>query len=293
MSRGYLIYAYNNSNIDYGTIALCNSLLIKKNCKVNNVALVTSSWTIKYLEKLYTKRFIKKVWDHIIIRDIDTTNADERRFMDTRYTKFHSKYFNSNRASAYDFSPFDETILLDADYLMLDNSMDFAWNSYEDFMCNNRTIDLNHTTDTRGFEERFNDMSIPLYWATAVYFQKTEKAKVIFDQITFVKENYEYYRQLYNFIPSAFFRNDFSISIAIHIVNKFTEYDGVKPLPVDFIRVSHEFDEMHDFINGHAIMTSEKEQGRFRIHRVMNNVHLMNKSAIVRNSKKIIDYALS
>ena len=191
MSQGYLIYAYNNSNIDYGTIALCNSLLIKKNCKVNNVALVTSSWTIKYLEKLYTKRFIKKVWDHIIIRDIDTTNADERRFMDTRYTKFHSKYFNSNRASAYDFSPFDETILLDADYLMLDNSMDFAWNSYEDFMCNNRTIDLNHTTDTRGFEERFNDMSIPLYWATAVYFQKTEKAKVIFDQITFVKENYE------------------------------------------------------------------------------------------------------
>ena len=53
MSQGYLIYAYNNSNIDYGTIALCNSLLIKKNCKVNNVALVTSSWTIKYLEKLY------------------------------------------------------------------------------------------------------------------------------------------------------------------------------------------------------------------------------------------------
>ena len=293
MSQGYLIYAYNNSNIDYGTIAVCNSLLIKKNCNVSKVALVTSSWTVKYLETLYSKRFLKTVWDKIIIDDIDPNLADERRFMDTRYTQFHGKYYNTNRASAYDLSPFDETILLDADYLMLDNTMDLVWNNYEDFMCNNRIVDLNHSTDNKGFELRLNDMSVPLYWATAVYFQKTEKAKAIFDQITFVKENYEFYRQLYNFKPSAFFRNDFSISIAIHIVNKFMEYDGIKPLPVDFIRISHEYDEMHDFVNGNPIITSEKEQGGFKLHRVMNNVHLMNKSAIVRNSKKIIDYALS
>jgi hypothetical protein len=71
------------------------------------------------------------------------------------------------------------------------------------------------------------------------------------------------------------------------------EYDNIKSLPVDYIRVSHEYDEIHDFVDGNLIISSEHEQGQFKMHRVLNNIHLLNKLAIVRNSKKIINYALS
>lgn len=288
------MYAYNNLHIDYGTIALCNAFLIKRNCKINSVALVTSSWTLDYLYTKYSKKFLNAAWDEIIIKDLpDIDNIAERRFSDTRYTKFSGKYFNTNRSSAYDFSPFDETILLDADYLMLDNTMDHVWNSDEDFMCNNKIVGLDHKPHPPGFEKRLSDMSVPMYWATAVYFQKTDKSKIIFDHITFVKENYNFYRQLYNFTPNVFFRNDYSISIGIHLVNKCIEIGNISSLPVDYIKVSQEFDEIHDFVDGNLIITSEQEQGKFLLHRVLNNVHIMNKPAIVRNSKKIIDYAIS
>jgi len=290
MSRGYLIFAYNNETIDYGTMALCNSLLIKKHCKEHAVALVTSDWTLDFLKSKYNKSLINYAFDEIIISGLYEHDADDRKYFDTRYSKFNAKYYNSNRYGAYQFSPFDETILLDADYLILDNSLDLVWGNEEDFLCNKRVIDLDHKNNN-GFDSRFNDMSIPLYWATAVYFRKTEKSKAIFDHVRFVKDNYDFYRYLYNFNSSGFFRNDYAMSISIHLVNRFMEYDSVKPLPVDYIRVSTEFDEMHDFDNGNPIITTEKEPGQFILHRVMNNVHIMNKLSILRNSEKIITYA--
>ncbi len=291
-TQGYLIFAYNNQYIDYGTIALCNAFLIKRNCKINNVALVTSSWTLDYLYTKYSKKLLKTAWDEIIINDISDVDVSDRKFLDTRYSNFTTKYFNTNRSNAYNLSPFNETILLDADYLILDNTMDLVWNNEEPFMCNNKIIDLNHKQHTNGFSKRLNSMGIPLYWATVVYFKKEELSTIIFDNISYIKENYNFYKQLYNFTPSPFFRNDYSISIAIHIINKFVE-NSIKPLPIDYITISQDVDEIHDFIDGNLIITSEEEQGQFKMHRVLNNIHIMNKRAIIRNSKKIIDWALS
>lgn len=285
------MFAYNNDSIDYISMALCNALLIKKNLKTNNVALVTNTGTLQYLQHITDADIINSAFDYIILNDIIETGVATRRYQDTRYTEFTDRYYNINRINAYELSPFEQTMLIDTDFLMLDASMDLVWDCDEDFMCNRKTVSLEHRVNSFGFDNRFNDMSIPLFWATAIYFNKTERSKTIFELVNFIKENYEYYRDLYGFQPCGYFRNDFALSIAIHIVNNTMEYGAIKPLPIDYILVSLDTDEMHAFDDGQCLITSEDEQGQFKLHRIGINVHMMNKRAILRYKDQIVNYA--
>ena len=160
---------------------------------------------MSWLEKCHGKNIVNNAFDSIKVVDINR-DVKDRRYFDTRYTIKSQPYYNLNRSDTFFLSPFDETILLDADYLMLDNSFDYAWNGVEDIRVNKAVKDLHHNTNISGFDLRFNDMSIPLYWATAVYFTKTQRSKNLFQLINFIKENYEYYQALYNFMPNSYFK---------------------------------------------------------------------------------------
>ena len=290
MSRGFLIHAYNNKQIDYGSMALCCALLIKKNLKYNNVTLVTTLDTIDWLRKSHDKRFISYAFDNIITTSIDR-RVYERNFYDTQYTAYSLPYFNTNRADSFELTPYDETVLIDADFLVLDNSLDYVWDSDEDILANKSVVDLNHIENLSGFDKRFNEMSIPLYWATVMYFRKTSRVKSLFDLINFIKNNYSYYQQLYGFRSHSYFRNDYALSIAIHMLNAHLEGDAVKSLPMKNLLVATEYDDMIDFKNGVATFISERQQGDFKFHKLSTNVHVMNKWSIGRMAERIIDYA--
>ena len=290
MSQGYVMHAYNNTSIDYGYMAICACLLIKKNLKINKTALVTNQDTLDWIISTHGEELADKAFDHIILTDTDR-NVSNRNFFDTRYSKNTAPYYNTNRSSTFDLSPFDETVLIDVDYLVLDNSLDCVWGSVEDVLVNKSVRDLNHIEDLGGFNKRFNDMSIPLYWATVMYFKKTPPAKNLFDLMKFIKDNYEYYQRLYMFSPSGYFRNDYALSIAIHMLNAQFEGDTVKPLPISQIMVATENDDMVAFDKNIACFVSETKQGDFKLHRVTTNVHVMNKWAIGRVGARIIDYA--
>ena len=290
MTQGYLLHAYNNMEIDYGSMALCSALLIKKNLKINQTAIVTSNDTLEWLNNQHSGELINAAFDHIIVTDKDY-NAASRTFRDTRYSSKVQPYFNTNRVDSFQLSPFDETILIDADYLVLDNSLDSTWGSVEDLMVNKSVRDLRHTVNSAGFDSRFNEMSIPLYWATVVYFKKTDRAKTMFDLMRFVKENYSYYRNLYQFSPSGYFRNDYALSIALHMMNGQLENQTVISLPEPDMLVATELDDMVEFKDNQAIFLSEFEQGQHQMHKVMSNVHVMNKWSILRMASRIISYA--
>lgn len=274
-------------------MALCNALLIKKKLKLNNVALVTNEGSMTYLKSITDNDLIDYAFDIVIYNDVIDGNSSIRVFKDTRYTEFKDRYQNINRINAYNITPFEQTMVLDTDYLMLDSTMDLVWDCDEDFLCNRKTITLDHEKNSFGFNNRFNEMSIPLYWATAMYFRKSDRSQSIFELINFIKENYEYYGYLYSYQPCGYFRNDFALSMAIHIIDNCMEYGSVKPLPVNHILVSLDFDEIHAFKNGKFHITSEPEQGSFKLHKVVNNVHIMNKRAILRYKDEIINYACS
>lgn len=287
------MFAYNNANIDYVTLALYNSLLIKKHLKTNAVALVTDQSTIDYVYTKHGVDLVNHAFDRLIVDEVNQDAAGKRKFHDTRYSKFVERYMNLNRPNAYDLSPFDQTVMIDADYLMLDNTMDLVWDNVEDFMCNRKTLDLDHKHNNFGFDNRFSDMSIPLYWATAIYFKKCETSHVIFQLMNFIKENYNYYQYLYKFQHNGYFRNDFALSIAIHLANNLMEYGSIAALPVDHLLFSMDTDEFHKFENGSCIFTTETVEGDFYLRRVINNVHVMNKRSILRRGDEILKYALA
>jgi hypothetical protein len=292
MSRGFLIHAFNNSELDYGTMALSTALLIKKHLKNNNVALITDTGTMLWMEKQHGVKLINSAFDYFNITD-NVPISSNRRFHDTRYSSKVVPYHNSTRADSYDYSPWDETILVDADYLVLDSELDHVWGNTEHILANRVVKNLRHDVGITGFDARFNSMSIPLYWATLVYFKKTDRVRSIFDLIKFIKEpeNYVYYQKLYKFQPSQYFRNDYALSIALHIISGQIENDGIKNFPTPEILISSEFDNFINFKNGKAYFISEDTKGDFLLHKVMSNVHVLNKWSLGRMSGKIIEYA--
>lgn len=290
MNRGYLIHAYNNWEIDYGEMALCACLLIKKHLRINATAIATSHDTLDCLVKKHGPNLIAQAFDHIIINSTPR-DSNDRTFHDTRYSHKTATYHNSNRADSFKLSPFDETMLIDADYLVLDNSFDTVWGSPDEIMVNKLVVDLHHKEDLGGFNKRLNVASIPLYWATAMYFQKTMYVKSVFDLISVIKENYQFYQNLYKFPLSGYFRNDYALSIALHMLNGQIEHDTVRSLPINKLMVATEYDDLVNFINGTAYCISEAQQGDFKLHKIDTNIHIMNKWAIGRMAPRIINYA--
>lgn len=281
MSAGYLMFAYNSGAIHYGTLAVANACLIKKNCKNCSVALVTDDRTISAIKDAHGD--LDKFFDHVIVDSVDRKVAS-REFHDTRHSSDKIPYLNSNRSSVFELSPFEETLLLDVDYLMLDNTMDLVWGTDEDIMCNSRVIDIEYNDCI----SRMHDMSIPVYWATAVYFKKTDRVRTLFNHMRFIKENYIYYMDVYGFNHGPYFRNDFALSVALHEMNGFFEQDAVSPLPVDHIFFGDSFDEIHCYDGKSLLMTSEKRQDVFIPHRISRNIHVMNKKAMLRKCNEII-----
>ena len=186
-SRGVVLFALNTPTVDYEHIAEQASRLIKH-----------------HLDLPVT-----------IINNL--TVADNYR---TGIGGGH-QWLNSDRYRAYELSPYDETILLDIDYLVLDDSLLKILDTTVDYRL------MTHNQSPAGSMDGLMGMlSIPYVWATAVVFKKTDKTKKLFDLVGRVQRNYEYYRKLYH-IRECNFRNDYAFAIADNIINGYTSSQGI------------------------------------------------------------------
>jgi len=192
-SRGVVLFAFN-TGVDYVEIADRVSRLIKHNLKLP-ITLITDLDSQP-----------KFNYDSII--RIDNTSDNFRNVDDKQIT-----WRNFGRYLAYDLSPYTETILLDTDYLVLDDSLLklFATDFDYKLMHHNRNLE-NCSYEVMG------ETSLPFVWATVVLFRKTERARLFFNFIGRIQRNYRYYRALYN-IREGNFRNDYAFAIANCILN--------------------------------------------------------------------------
>jgi hypothetical protein len=120
---------------------------------------------------------------------------------------------NANRYQAYELSPYDETLLIDTDYLVLDDSLLTLFDQADDYL-----IMSNNQTPTENWQLDMGNTSLPYLWATVVLFKKTLKSKLFFDLVGRIQRNYHYYTKLYN-IRERNFRNDYAFTIANNILN--------------------------------------------------------------------------
>lgn len=218
MTTGALIFAYNNESIDYVRMAEWSAANIKRHLGIPTT-IVTGS-----------------------------ANGNNRRhFSDVGTVTWH----NLNRMDAYELSPYDQTLLLDADYVVASDCLKTVLESQEEFMCHRWAYDVTGINNFQGLNH-FGRYHMPMWWATVVMFRRGDHAKLIFQHMQMIRDHWRHFRDLFgNTVPT--YRNDHSLSIALNTVNghqqtrveipwklaSLTPEHNVKQLDTDAYRVEY------------------------------------------------------
>lgn len=280
MKQGILIFAFNNSEIDYVELAIHSAKQAKHYLNVP-VSLVTDS------KVWLTTKFPNDValFDKIIESKDDTTQI--KRFYDGHENYKNLIWKNSNRLNCFELSPYDETLVIDSDYIVNSTFLKCCWEQPHDFLIYNQHNDLSGWRDTREFDH-ISEYSIPFYWATVFFFRKTELNRKFFALIEHIRDNWQYYAILYQ-LAGARFRNDIAFSIAIHMMNGFTAGDFATPfanklhyiLDKDFL-IKSNINEMH------FLVQKQNKTSEYTALKTVNlDVHVMNKRSLLRTIRDV------
>ena len=196
MSRGVVLFAFNNETVNYYDTAVYCAKRIKHFLNLP-VSLITDE---KSLPDTPTSLF-----DNIILAEAQTGN---------RKTKDVS-WINKGRYRVYDLTPYDETLVLDTDYIVNSNQLNQIFDLYDDFMC---AKTANYLMFGEMHKDVVSQSSFELAWATIICFKKTQRTKQIFECMQMIQDNYLHYSNLYSFVPAPY-RNDYALAISLHIVN--------------------------------------------------------------------------
>ena len=205
MTTGALIFAFNNEETDYLEMAAWSANNIRRHLNIP-VAVVTDADPGDSRVSGF---------DRVITANAATGGT--RWFEDYQKTV---SWHNAGRTDAYSLSPYDRTLVLDADYVVASDQLHTIINADSDFMCHRLAFDI-----ARGQEltelNQFGQHGLPMWWATVMMFRKSNTAQYIFDCMNMIRNNWQHYRDLYG-IQKSTYRNDFALSIALGIVSGHT-----------------------------------------------------------------------
>jgi hypothetical protein len=204
MTTGALIFAFNNDDIDYLAMAAWSAANIRRHLNIPTTVVTNN-----------TQACDNTIFDNVILAEPEGTGT--RHFDDVGKTV---PWYNANRVNAYMLSPYDQTLLLDADYVVASNQLQLVLQSQQNFMCHRIAWNL-ATAEPLDNLNKFGNHGIPMWWATVIMFRKSKTAQYIFDCMQMVRDNWQHYRDLYG-ISKSTYRNDFALSIALGIVSGHT-----------------------------------------------------------------------
>jgi len=272
-SKGILVFAKNNEKIDYVKQAVFLAKRAKELLDLP-VSIVTDS--IDYCEEISNNAF-----DKIIAVDSRMPTDHIKTYHDGSLSKYYLKFQNKGRSSAYDLSPYDETLLLDTDVIICNNNFKKCFDSNYDFQIYKNSVDLAFWRDN--FEFKYiSEATIDFYWATCIFFRKNEENRMFFELVKHIEDNWHHYRAIYQ--TQKLFRNDFVFSIAIHIMNGFQKGDFAASLPGTLYHTLDK-DILLKIDKSNLTLLVEKKDyiGEYTALQTKDiNVHVMNKFSLTR-----------
>jgi hypothetical protein len=283
MKKGILIFAHNSRDVDYALMSLVSAKFAKANLQVP-VSLVVDKFTVEWMQTSNIYNLSQEIFDQII--EIEKPVTQNTRVLNDGYTSKTVPFVNSNRASVWDLTPYDRTLLIDSDFLVMSNRLNEYWNVDSNVMLSPAMQDVRG--DRKGILDAWvSETGIPLYWATTVMFTKNNESKIFFDLVDVIRTNYNYFADLFRFNPKQY-RNDISFSIAKHMLNGFE--NGGEDLPPILTLLDkdliHSIDknQLRVYLNDsmsedHVVIASIKD----------SDVHVMNKQSIIRNAKEFLE----
>jgi len=273
MTQGVLLFASNNAQVDYVKQAVYCASRIKKYLNLP-VSIVTENSS--YLASAYPENTFDK-----IIPVPKTSTDQQRRYFDGVYATKTLEWKNHSRSDCFDLTPYDETIVMDTDYIISNDKLLSAFDYNENFLIYKKYTDLAPNRNTSSLKV-VSDRSIDMWWATVFYFKKNDETKFFFDLVKHIKDNWGFYRLTYQ-IANRNFRNDFAFSIAIHILNGYQNTDWPKSLPGNMY-LTTDLDQLISIDNDTmTFLVDENETGKYLAVKTKGaNVHVMNKFSLGR-----------
>lgn len=276
MTRGVLLFANNNAEIDYLKQACFCAKRIQNVLKLP-VTLVTDSREI--FDKKYKQ--YSTLFDNVISFKTKHTPTS-RIYKDSLQSAKSLEFKNNSRVYSYDLTPYDETIVMDTDVILFNSVFNKCFEQKQSILMYDESKNVSNLNSYTEFEN-ITDSGIKFYWATCIYFKKDTNSKIFFELLKHIQENWDHYRLVYG-IRSALYRNDFVFSIATHILNGFKHGNFVGSFPGTLF-FSTDIDcviKIED--NGIKLLSLAQDSNTSLIVNISDaNVHVMNKYSLERN----------
>ena len=289
--RGVCFFAYNNDQLDYVEMAIVAAKYVKEHLKLP-VCLITNDGTEGYLEETKPQKLINEAFDYIVIAN-DQMKQNKRRHYDSPWTSFTAQFNNSNKHKIYEYSPFEQTLLLDIDYIVkTDVLLKYFDGENSGCMFDNALAVRNELPDER--ERALYDAGIKMWWSTVVYFDRSDFSKLFFDTWAHIADNYEFYQYLYNF-PSKLFRTDYCVSIAVHMLGGMqdnqTHVGNFNNTSLVNMSQKDDIIETHGLNEWILLAHSQKEEWKnILVNTRSQDIHVMNKRALGRVIPELLEY---
>lgn len=282
-NNGILIYAHNNEKIDYIKLAILSAKFSKKYLDLP-ITLVSDDNSLEYAKKNNLDKKFFSLFDNILtiekpklINKRNYKNLDKDNYLD---------FLNSSRFLSWDLTPYDRTLIIDSDFLIMSHNLKNYFDFKSDFMIGKEIDDIVGNTRL-GFNDKYvSFIGIKMYWATTIMFTKNEKTKQLFDLVKHIQQNYNTYSQIYRF-DTRTFRNDIAFSIALHILDGYITVNDHNLPPV--LSFSSK-DLLVDAKNNNLFFVCDAYSSNQTAVSISDvDVHIMNKINLLENFEKLMD----
>ena len=257
--KGILLFAFNSPKYNYYEMAVSTAKRANHFLGLP-VTLVTDTESLPATQSYQ--------FDNVVMAPADKTNKRD-----------WGVWYNKGRYRAYEFSPYDETILLDTDYLINSDKLLKTFELTTDFCCHDKTSFLMNPNIG---QESLSVYSSDTLWATVITFKKTKRAKQIFECLEMVQNNFEHYANIHGFV-SATFRNDYGLTVATRIVNGHTT-PIEDSIPWNLLHAGKDViihkNTDEEFNTEYTVITDKSNRGRTRKEYIIlkdMDFHVMNK----------------
>jgi hypothetical protein len=195
MSRGFVIVAENNKTTDYIKCAEALARSMKKVMPECSITLLTNEGAKVRARDFNTIMYLPK---------LETTDP----------------YKIANDARAYEMSPYDETIKLEAD-MLIPRSIEHWWDvlTQQDVVISTTIRNFKgEISDVRAYRRFIDDNDLPDVYNAVTYFKKSDTAKQFFEIVKEVADNWADYKAILKCNPQEEVSTDWAYSIACHII---------------------------------------------------------------------------
>lgn len=197
MTRGVLVLAQNNKSVDYVMQSCVLAMSLKLIDPVVSISIVT--------DDTVNKEFVP-LFDHIIQIPWSDESIDKNWKIDNRWKLYH-------------VTPYEETIVLDTDMIVLEKISEY-WkflSNYDLFFVSNVLTYRYETVTSDYYRKTFTSNNLPNLYSGFHYFKKSEFAHEFYTWLEIVMKNWkEFYNQHLNSnIPKYL-----SVDVACAIVSK-------------------------------------------------------------------------